>query len=203
MRTISKKNIFIRGFTLVELLIVIALLGVIALVVVAAINPIEQANRARDTRFKTDGAQMISAVDRYFTAASEFPWVTEGSVTTNDASFGFITAGNPGVGICGDASCATDGYLITTNELKSEFRNRDFIDATVVDKQLLIGKAQGTSQSVYACYIPAAKSNRDKAIADDKVYTVSSTDGSRTATTACDTAGADWVANGCYICIPE
>ena len=36
----------ITGFTLVELLIVIALLGVIALIVIAAINPIEQRNRA-------------------------------------------------------------------------------------------------------------------------------------------------------------
>ena len=79
-----KRNL---GFTLVELLIVIGLLGAIALIVIAAINPIEQANRARDTRFKSDSAQLISAIDRYFAARQEFPWVTAGSVTDNDSNY--------------------------------------------------------------------------------------------------------------------
>lgn len=57
-------------------MIVIGLLGAIALIVIAAINPIEQANRARDTRFKSDAGQLISAIDRYFAANSEFPWMT-------------------------------------------------------------------------------------------------------------------------------
>jgi prepilin-type N-terminal cleavage/methylation domain-containing protein len=62
----------IGGFTLVELLIVIAILAIIALIVIAAINPIEQANRARDTGMKADGSQLVSAIDRYFTARFEF-----------------------------------------------------------------------------------------------------------------------------------
>ena len=191
-----------KGFTLVELLIVIALLGVIALIVIAAINPIEQANRARDTRFKADGSQMIAAGDRYFASFNEFPWVTAGIATSNDASFGFVSASNEGAGICG-ATCTVDGVLITSNELKTEFRNRDFVTATAADAQLFIGKGQGTSQSIYACFIPAAKASRDKAIADGNVYTINQTNGTRSATTACDAAAADWVTNGCYICIPE
>lgn len=195
-----------RGFTLVELLIVIGLLGAIALIVIAAINPIEQANRARDTRFRADGAQLISAQDRFFAARNEFVWVTvskaAGGSMTNDDPYGFITAGNEGVGICG-ATCAADGYLITTDELKPEFRNRDFVKATVVDKQLMVGKSQGTSESVYACFIPASKANRDKAVADQHVYTISATDGTRTSTTTCDAAAANWVTNGCYVCVPE
>lgn len=190
------------GFTLVELLIVIALLGVIALVVIAAINPIEQANRARDTRFKSDGAQLISAIDRYFASQNEFPWVTAEIATTNSAAFGFVSSTDQGVGVCG-ADCNTNGLLITTDELKTEFRNRDFIKATSADKQLWIGKATGSSESVYACFVPLAKANQDKAIADGQVYTISTTDGSRTKTTACDAAGADWSQNGCYVCIPE
>lgn len=205
-----KKNNQLRcqnlGFTLVELLIVIGLLGAIALIVIAAINPIEQANRSRDTRFKSDGAQLISAIDRFFAARSEFPWVTvskaAGGSVTNDDSYGFLTASDEGVGICG-ATCAANGYLISTDELKPEFKNRDFISATAVDKQLLIGKAQGTSESVYACFIPLSKSIRDKAVADKHVYTVSATDGTRTQTTACDAAGANWISSTCYVCVPE
>jgi hypothetical protein len=177
-------------------------LGVIALIVIAAINPVEQANRARDTRFKSDGAQLISAGDRYFAAKSEFPWVTTGAVTSNDAAYGFVSASDQGIGICG-ADCTVDGVLITSDELKTAFRNRDFVTATTADKQLFMGKPQGTSQSIYACYIPAAKSNRDTAVAGGKVYSINMTDGTRSPTTACDVAGSDWIASLCFVCIPE
>jgi len=199
------KRLRIKGFTLVELLIVIGLLGAIALIVIAAINPVEQANRARDTRFKADGGQLISAIDRYFASRSEFPWVTSLSVANNDAAYGFISAGDEGVGVCG-SDCTTDGVLLVNDELKSEFAKRDFIQAHLgVDnsKKILIGKEKGTSQSVYACFIPLSKSSRQKAVADGNVYTISASNGSRTATSSCDADTADWVTSGCYVCIPE
>ncbi len=193
-----------RGFTLVELLIVIALLGVIALVVIAAINPIEQANRARDTRFRSDAAQMVAAIDRYFTQNNEFPWVTTGAVNSNDAAYGYVTASNEAVGVCG-ASCSVDGVLLTSDELKSEFRSRDFIEATLTEKQLFVGKGQGTSESIFACYIPASKANREKSVAEGNVYHIDASSGQRTNTNDCDADAADWVntGGGCFVCVPE
>lgn len=193
------------GFTLVELLIVIALLGAIALIVIAAINPIEQANRARDTRFRADGAQLISAIDRFFAARQEFTWVAAGLATDNDASYGFFSAGDEGIGVCG-TDCTVDGLLLTSDELKPEFRNRDFIknhSGTDNSKKLFMGKEPGTSESVYACFIPAAKATRQKAVAESKVYTISTLDGTRAVTATCDADDANWVTNGCYTCIPE
>lgn len=188
-----------RGFTLVELLIVIGLLGAIALIVISAINPIEQSNRARDTRFKADGGQLISALDRYFTGGSGFPWMVVDPSLDNEDSYGFISATDEGIGICGSA-CTVDGLLLTSNELKSEFRNRDFIkNATTADKQLMVGKAAGANSSVYACFIPLSKSVRTKAVADSKVYTIDASTGARTITSSCDTVWADT----CYVCIPE
>ena len=137
-----------KGFTLVELLIVIGLLGAIALIVISAINPIEQSNRARDTRFKADGSQIISALDRYFTGGSAFPWMNvSGSTLDNEDPYGFISASDEGIGICG-ATCTADGLLLSSNELKSEFKNRDFIKATDATKKLYIGKADGANSSV-------------------------------------------------------
>ncbi len=192
------------GFTLVELLIVISLLGAIALIVIAAINPLEQANRARDTRFKGDSAQLIAATDRYFASKSQFPWVTTNTLYTNDSSFGFVSAGARDVGICG-TTCSADGELLTALELKSEFRNRDFVNATTADKQLFIGKAGQASSSVYACFVPLSKSIRDKACSESKVYTLNP-DGTRTPVLTSTCSGANFwtssVAPG-YICVPE
>ena len=187
------------GFTLVELLIVISLIGVLVLVVLAAINPIEQANKARDTRFRSDGAQLLAAIDRYFAGQSEFPWVTVDSTTyDNDSALGFVTAADELVGVCG-ATCSADGVLITSLELKEAFRGRDFFTATTDDKRIFIGKAAGASTSPYACFVPQSKNVRDKAIAEGKVYTLSSTNGTRTATATCDTTWTD----SCYVCVPD
>lgn len=204
---ISKKMFrgITKGFTLVELLIVMGLLGVIAVIVIAAINPIEQANRARDTKFKADSGQIISAIDRYFVSQTEFPWVTSGFSSNSSSSFGFVTAGNEGVGICG-ANCSINGLLISNNEFKTEFRNRDFVEDSGggdSSKEIFIGKEAGASGSIYACYIPLSKSARQKAVAEGDVYTLSATDGSRSATTVCDADSADWIASQCMVCIPE
>lgn len=205
LKKIFRKSGDDGGFTLVELLIVIGLLGAIALIVIAAINPIEQANRARDTRFKADSAQLISTIDRYFAARSEFPWVSVGESTDNDATYGFVSAGTEGVGICG-SDCTADGVLVINDELKPEFKNRDFIrehTGTDASQKLFIGKGSGTSETVYACFIPMAKATRQAAVADDRVYTISAVDGSRTVTSSCDDDAANWVTAGCYVCIPE
>ncbi len=206
------KNTISKGFTLVELLIVIGLLGAIALIVIAAINPIEQANRARDTRFKSDAGQLISAIDRYFAANSEFPWMTVTPSYSTEDAYGFVTSADQEVGLCG-ADCDSNGVLITTNELKTEFRNRDFVQnggvGATLDKQILIGKEDGSSSSIYACFIPLANSTKQKAVQEDKVFQPSTTTGARgAAVTTCDGAngdgaGVDWITNGCYVCIPE
>lgn len=62
------------GFTMIELLIVISVLGVLAVAVLSAINPIEQINRGKDTGSRSDAEQLISAVDRYYTTKGYYPW---------------------------------------------------------------------------------------------------------------------------------
>ncbi len=196
------------GFTLVELLIVIGLLGAIAIIVISAINPIEQSNRARDTKYRADATQLISAIERYYTQKSEFVWQTQtpATYTSSDTAFPFITATDPNVGICTTSACVADGLLLTNDELKSEFRGRDFVKGNPTGvKQILVGKATGGSSSVYACFTPLSKSVRDKACADGKVFTLSGSTRTQIAagSASCAAGSATWTSAPQYICLPE
>lgn len=59
---------------MIELLIVIAILGILAVAVLSAINPIEQINRGRDTGSRSDAEQLLTAIDRYYAMQGYFPW---------------------------------------------------------------------------------------------------------------------------------
>lgn len=186
-----------KGFTLVELLIVIALIGVLAVAVLAAINPLEQLNRARDTGMESDASQLLAAIDRYYATQEEFPWVTVDPVTyTNDTALARLSAQVQLIGICG-ATCDTDGVLLTQYELKSEFRNRKFITATADVDMLYLGKDIGASSSVYACWVPKSEAKRTNA--------ARATDVIPSDEDSCVPAGKSWadLANSCFFCIPR
>ncbi len=74
-----------KGFTLVELLVVIAVLGVLAAGVLVAINPLEQLARGRDVSKKTAITELGRGLNTYLTTQHELP-------DGNDASGGFASA---------------------------------------------------------------------------------------------------------------
>ncbi len=63
------------GFTMIELLIVISILGILAVAVLSAINPVEQINRGRDTGSRSDAEQLLNAIDRFNAFQGYYPWV--------------------------------------------------------------------------------------------------------------------------------
>jgi prepilin-type N-terminal cleavage/methylation domain-containing protein len=66
-----------KGFTMIELLIVIAVLGILAVAVLSAINPIEQINRGKDTGSQSDAEQLLNAIDRYYATQMMWPWMSD------------------------------------------------------------------------------------------------------------------------------
>lgn len=70
-----------KGFTLVELLVVIAVLGVLAAGVLVAINPLEQLARGRDVSKKTAITELGRALNTYMTTQNALPDGDDGFAT--------------------------------------------------------------------------------------------------------------------------
>ena len=65
-----------QGFTLIEILIAIAIIGILAAGVIIFLNPFEQFKRTRDTQRKSDLNQLQSALSLYYADNGNYPDVT-------------------------------------------------------------------------------------------------------------------------------
>ena len=61
------------GITLIELLIVMAILAVLAAVIMMAINPAKRQKQARDAARKSDIGQVVNALKAYYTTNDGYP----------------------------------------------------------------------------------------------------------------------------------
>jgi len=68
-----------KGFTLIELLIVIGILGVLAAVLLVAINPLEQFARTRDSGRTSEVTQLGRALAQYLSTQGGIQYVTAGA----------------------------------------------------------------------------------------------------------------------------
>lgn len=74
-----------RGFTLIELLVVIGIIGILAAVVLVAVNPSRQFASARDTQRRSDLYAVTNGIYQY---AAENDGDIPTSVTTSMQDFG-------------------------------------------------------------------------------------------------------------------
>lgn len=139
------------GFTMIELLVVISVIGVLAVAVLSSINPIEQINKGRDTRTRSDAAQLVNAIDRYVAIHEEYPWNTLAS-TAFDVAF---TMNN------NEWNTAADDWadlLVSTSEVKDSFIARQ-----VSEQALFVFKPIGYDSNVTTCFVPASNAFRQEA----------------------------------------
>lgn len=166
------------GFTMIELLIVIAILGILAVAVLAAINPIEQINRGRDTGSRSDSEQLLSAIDRFYAYKGYYPWVTNPNDTDTLAWRG--VAGDTDISLesgsilaWADNATPTPCYVLDkiadgneaetcdgTNEVK-----RSFVDKITKDdyNHLYVYYNGNPGSSLYVCFKPQSGAMQEDA----------------------------------------
>lgn len=170
----------IAGFTMIELLVVIAVIGVLAVAVLSSINPIEQINKGRDTRVRSNAAQLLNAADRYYAIQELYPWndasyngqandalpsiaFPDGTVcgaTTTPA--GFCQIG--GTGYTAGSQAWLDG-LTASDEVKESYINQ--IENSRATNALYIFKralGAGVDDSVYICFTPSSNAFQLEAV---------------------------------------
>ncbi len=154
------------GFTLVELLIVIALIAILSVAVLATINPIEQSNKARDAKFKNDAAEVLNAYERYYASQNNYPWnglTADKKAPDGQAGIAFVST-DFRFGTLDSAGA--DGLLIATSELKSAFAGKESFKSTV-DISSNDAMYVFNGKSTYVCFCPKAKANRVDTVGDN------------------------------------
>jgi prepilin-type N-terminal cleavage/methylation domain-containing protein len=67
------------GFTLLEILMVIAIISILAALVIVAMNPVRQLAQSRDTQRKSDVKEISNALHQFFIKKNTYPAVMEDS----------------------------------------------------------------------------------------------------------------------------
>ncbi len=171
-----------KGFTFIELLIVIAVLGILAVAVLSAINPVEQLRKARDAGRKSDSAELLNAYERYFTTWGCYPWEHTGAVCDTTQTMATV---NPALAAAGDNSYE----LIAREEVKPQFATR----STIANNEMFVTEA--ASGQVSVCFTPESNSARAGGLGPIKNQ-------ANTAVGSCAGAYAPGQAT-CNVCVPQ
>lgn len=139
-----------KGFTLVELLVVIAVLGVLAAGVLIAINPIEQLRRGRDSGRKTSVAELGRSLTAYYTSQTTYPtqgttWITllrsSGEIKIEAQNPNYSNGYTPA---CGGAAALQNGYCYATGNISNNPEALVFVQAESESDRIKAGCTTST-----------------------------------------------------------
>lgn len=172
-----------KAFTLIELLIVIALLGALAVGLLAALDPFEQLKKGTDTGTRNTVQEVQGSIIRYYALKGWMPWCNSSSIsdcsnpTEADLSSLVDPEGNDAL-----------SKIIDTGELKTNF-------SELASGNLGKIFVTGTNESVHVCFKPVSKSFRCD---PNSKYTKAGEVDPNCPKTAC---GSDAAADECLWCV--
>jgi len=141
------------GFTLMELLIVIGVLGILAAGLLAAIDPFEQLKKARDANNRNASIELLNGFTRYYATHGEFPWNLPGVNAGCDAEAGDTV---PGVMAGGVVELQSITPCVEALEADGELKN-NFTGNVQTD----IYVSSEDSSSIMVCFSPEGKALRN------------------------------------------
>jgi type II secretory pathway pseudopilin PulG len=131
-----KIKLFSPGFTIMELLIVIGVLGILAIGILAAIDPFEQLKRGRDNVLREIATNVYTATIRSFG--------TQGKLPSSENYIGVKMGSLTGTELI--------NYLMGVGELKSSFWG-----GAESAKNLIFITAFTNGSKITVCYLPESK----------------------------------------------
>ncbi len=138
------------GFTLVELLIVIALLGALAVGLLAALDPFEQLKKGTDTGVRNTVSEIQGAFIRYYALKNQMPWCADDEcITYKDA--GVVTTEKVAA-VKVSELVETIQAVVDTGELKTDFVT---LAGGALTKITIFG--ENADPTIQVCYKPNAK----------------------------------------------
>lgn len=95
--TMKTANKIKKGFTLIEILVVVALIAILAAVTLIAINPAQTFKKGRDTQRQNDVTQILNAVTQYI--SDDGQQISDlGAISTDCSSAATMSAVGSGAG---------------------------------------------------------------------------------------------------------
>ena len=153
------------GFTLMELLIVIGVLGILAVGLLAAIDPFEQLKKARDTNYRSALLEFLSANQRYYANHGFFPWRNSAEVAEGTCTYDNSVA----LGVDDTSTTASLSAALVKVGVDQDATFDPCIDVLMNDGELKSTFKQGLGKTLYlsswgktvlrVCYSPESKSN--------------------------------------------
>jgi len=143
------------GFTLVELLIVMAIIAVLAVGVMLGLNPLEQQRKARDSNKSKMTGEIGRALYIYYSAHQEYPFNLSPESNPKYVKWDYVDG------------ALSSGISGTSDMLVPELREA-FIGRVAADGVYYVGNNDTAEPN--ACYIPEAKLARETIQKSSTVY---------------------------------